>query len=249
MKIIIAPTKKMVVNTNDFEVNDQPEYLSEAREILAKMKTLSYEQAKQMWACSDKLAQTNYTWLKKMNLDKQQTPAILSYSGIQYQYMAPDLFTAPALNYVQQNLRILSGFYGILRPFDGIIPYRLEMQSQISVASTPNLYTYWTDKLYQSLYRSDDLVLNLASLEYAKSVKSYLTTNQKMIDVIFADKVDGKLKVKATLAKMARGEMVRYLAEHNVHTIQGVTQFDHPDWHYDAEHSDDQQLLFIRQSK
>lgn len=249
MQIIIAPTKKMVVNTNDFDTQGSPIYIEETRQILKKMRTLDYDQAKTMWHCSDKLARPNYDWLQELDLDAQLTPAILSYTGIQYQYMAPDLFTAPALAYVQSNLRILSGFYGILRPFDGVVPYRLEMQSAIRVAGTKNLYDFWGDRLYRALHFDQGPVLNLASQEYAKAITPYMQPNDQLVNVVFGSEVDGKLKTKATLAKMARGEMVRYLAEHHIHDLKGITQFDHPDWHFDAERSTDNKLVFVNNER
>ena len=127
MQIIIAPAKKMVINTNDFEIQGLPIYIEETRQILQKMQTFSYEEAQTMWHCSDKLARPNYAWLQKMNLSDQLTPAIISYTVFNIN-MAPDLFTAPALAYVQANLV----FYRLLRhlrPFDGVAPYRLEMQA------------------------------------------------------------------------------------------------------------------------
>ncbi|GAX00559.1 peroxide stress protein YaaA [Secundilactobacillus silagei] len=249
MQIIIAPAKKMVINTNDFEIQDLPIYIEETRQILQKMQTFSYEEAHNMWRCSDKLARPNYAWLQKMNLSDQLTPAIISYTGIQYQYMAPDLFTAPALAYVQANLRILSGFYGILRPFDGVTPYRLEMQAAIQVAGTRNLYQFWGQRLYQALSFDQGPVLNLASQEYAKTITRYLQPNDQLVDVVFGSEVAGKLKTKATLAKMARGEMVRYLAEHNIQDIAGVTHFDHPDWRFDAQRSTQDKLVFINNER
>ncbi|MTV82301.1 peroxide stress protein YaaA [Secundilactobacillus folii] len=249
MQIIVAPTKKMVVNTNDFEIQGMPQYLDEARKILAAMRQLDYPAAKSMWHCSDKLAQPNFDWLQQMDLDHQLTPAILSYTGIQYQYMAPDIFTAPALNYVQANLRILSGLYGILRPFDGVVPYRLEMQAKLTVTGQPNLYAFWGDKLYRTLNFTSGPVLNLASQEYAKTITPFLKPKDQLVTVVFGSLVDGKLKTKATLAKMARGEMVRYLAEHDIHNIEGIKRFDHPDWHFDAERSTAQKLVFINNER
>lgn len=245
MKIIIAPTKKMVVNTDDFDVLSQPQYLDDAQAILQVLKQLTYEQAKAMWHCSDKLARENFAWLQEMSLTQHQTPAILGYTGIQYQYMAPDLFTAPALDYIQANLRILTGFYGILRPFDGVVPYRLEMQSAVAVNQTANLYQFWGDRLHAALQANDGLILNLASQEYAKAITPYLTPDEHMVDVVFASLVNGKPKVKATFAKMARGEMVRYLAENQISDLADVAKFDHPDWHFDADRSTPNQLVFI----
>lgn len=247
MKIIIAPAKKMIVDTDTFGCDDTPQYLAQTQQILTELRQLTYAQAKALWHCSDKLAQPNYDWLQKLDLTRQLTPALLAFSGIQYQYMAPDLFTAPALDYVRANLRILSGFYGILRPFDGVVPYRLEMQSKLQVAGTPNLYAFWQDRLYQALTPTSEPIVNLASQEYAKTITPYLQPQQPFVTVVFASLVAGKLKTKATLAKMARGEMVRFLAEHQAATITAIKGFDHPDWAFSPEHSTASDLVFIYQ--
>jgi cytoplasmic iron level regulating protein YaaA (DUF328/UPF0246 family) len=246
-KIIIAPAKKMVVDQDSFPIETQPQYLAQTAQILHQMRQLNYDEAKTLWHCSDKLAQANFKWLQELDLTRHQTPALLSYSGIQYRYMAPDIFTQPALDYVRNNLRILSGFYGILRPFDGVVPYRLEMQARLGIGTTPNLYAFWGNHLYQALTPTPEPIVNLASLEYAKAITPYLAPNQPMIDIVFASWVDGQLKTKATLAKMARGAMVRFLAEHQVNDLDGIKAFDHPDYQFDAQRSTPSRLVFIYQ--
>ncbi|RRK09681.1 peroxide stress protein YaaA [Lactiplantibacillus garii] len=247
MKIIIAPAKKMIVDQDSFPVETQPQYLDQTRELLQALRQLNYNQAKTLWHCSDKLAQSNYQWLQKLDLDHRQTPALLSYSGIQYRYMAPDIFTQSALDYVRSNLRILSGFYGILRPFDGVVPYRLEMQARLAVGSTNNLYDFWGNQLYQALTPTPEPIINLASLEYAKIIRPYLAPDQPMVDIVFASLVNGQLKTKATLAKMARGAMVRFLAEHQITNVAGIREFDDPDYQFDSTRSTPSQLVFIYQ--
>lgn len=247
MKIIIAPAKKMIVDTDSFSTQSEPVFLNQTDQILNKLQSLTYTQAKELWQCSDKIARPNYEWLKKIDLRKNLTPAVLAYSGIQYQYMAPDLFTAPALDYIQQNLRILSGFYGILKAFDGIVPYRLEMQSSLSINNTVNLYQFWHDQIYNDLDFDNNIVVNLASQEYSKSVSPFLKTGEQLIDVVFGSLVDGKVKVKATLAKMARGEMIRYMAEHQVKVLSELKKFDHPDYKFSSSLSNGQKLVFLYQ--
>lgn len=249
MKIIISPAKKMTADNYGLNYKTNPIYIKEAQQVLSQMKKLSYQEAQKMWNCSDKLAITNYDLLQKINLNKNLMPAITSYVGIQYQYMSPDIFTDNALEYIQNNLRILSGFYGILRPFDGITPYRLSMDSDISVEGTKNLYQFWGNKIYDQLFKNDNVVINLASLEYSKIVTPYLKDNQKMIDIIFGEIIDGKVKVKATLAKMARGEMVRYMAENNVTDIDEIKKFDYPNYSFNDEMSDEKKLVFINNVK
>lgn len=245
MKIIIAPAKKMIVDTDSFEAQGLPQYIDEAQVLIESMRSLSYEQAKNVWQTSEKIARTSYQRLQQTNLREQLTPALLAYSGIQYQYMAPDLFTAGALEYVQNNLRILSGLYGILKPFDGIVPYRLEMQSKIP--GVDNLYQYWDRRLYDALTDDNGPIINLASKEYSKAVSPYLLETTPMIDITFASLIDGKVKTRATLAKMARGEMVRFMAENGVSTINELKGFDHLDYKYSEELSGERNLTFIKQ--
>lgn len=247
MKIIIAPAKKMIIDQDAFPTLTEPIYLDQTQQLLTQLQHLSYSEAKTLWHCSDKLAQPNYDWLQKIDLTRNRTPAILSYSGIQYRYMAPDVFTQSALDYLQANLRILSGFYGILRPFDGIVPYRLEMQARLAIGQAKNLYEFWGNQLYQALTPEPEPIINLASQEYAKTITPYLAPHQMMIDIVFASLVDGKLKTKATLAKMARGAMVRFMAEHQITDVTTIRTFDHPDYQFDATRSSANQLVFIYQ--
>ena len=118
--------------------------------------------------------------------------------------------------YVRDRLKILSGLYGLLRPFDGIVPYRLEMQAPLSVGGKKDLYGYWGDAISRALMEEaeDGIILNLASREYAKTVEPYLSPSFRLIHCVFGERgKDGKIRVKGTQAKMAQGEMVRWLAE------------------------------------
>lgn len=247
MKIIISPTKQMIAETDSFLAESTPLYMNEASQILNSLQALSYEEAKQLWKCNDKLATENFDRIKDMPLDKQLSPAIMSYKGLQFQYMVPDLFTNKELTYVKENLRILSGYYGILRPFDGISPYRLEMQAPLSIQNHTNLYQFWGQKIYDALPFDDGPVINLASNEYSKAITPYLKPSDQLIDIIFANLIDGKLKIKATPAKMARGQMVRFAAEHQASQIDDLKHFDHPQYIFSKEHSTDKQLVFLYQ--
>lgn len=245
MKLIISPTKQMTQDETTFLPVTRPHFLAFTEQILNALLPLSYDEAKALWKCNDKLAEENFQRIHATDLTKGQSAAILSYKGLQYQYMAPDLLTEPALHYLQDHLRILSGFYGVLRPFDGISPYRLEMQAPLAVGEAPNLYRFWGDRLYQDLFAENEPVINLASKEYSKALTPYLQENDQLIDIDFIHLIDGKRKVKATLAKMARGEMVRYLAEQQVTTLAGIKAFPHPHYRFSQELSTDTSFVFL----
>ncbi|MFC6169496.1 peroxide stress protein YaaA [Loigolactobacillus jiayinensis] len=245
MKIIIAPAKKMKIDTDSFAIAALPQYLAATQQILASMRQRSFAELQTLWQCNDKLAHSNYDWLQQLDLQQQLTPALIAFSGIQYQYMAPDVFSAPALAYVQANLRILSGFYGILRPFDGVVPYRLEMQARLTVGQSVNLYDFWGAKPYQALQTQPEPIVNLASQEYAKIIRRYLQPNTEMVDIIFGHWIDGKIKTRATLAKMARGEMVRFMAENKVQQLTELHEFTHLSYHYMPDLSTPTKLVFL----
>ena len=130
MKILISPAKKMRTDTDTLSPQALPAFLPETERLLSTLRSLSRQELKQLWRCSDAITDLNVERLARMELGKGLTPALLSYQGIQYQYMAPGVFETGQFTYLQEHLRILSGFYGMLRPFDGVTPYRLEMQAK-----------------------------------------------------------------------------------------------------------------------
>ncbi|MDO4289548.1 MAG: peroxide stress protein YaaA, partial [Eubacterium sp.] len=226
MKIILSPAKKMRVDTDTLAPAGMPVYLDKAQKLLEWLKEKDYDTLKTLWSCSDAIAQENCERLAHMNLSANLTPALLSYEGIAYQYMAPAVFEDGQYDYVQAHLRILSAFYGVLAPMDGVTPYRLEMQAKASVDGHKNLYDFWGDALYKAVRDDSGIIVNLASKEYSKCIEKYLTPEDTYITCHFVElSKTGKLAVKATYAKMARGEMVRYMAEHKVQTPEALKGF------------------------
>lgn len=246
MKIIISPAKKMNINQELVPFYDLPAFIEDVGRLLEWLRTLTYDEARRLWKCNDKIASLNYERIVQMDLEKRLTPAILSYEGIQYQYMAPAVFEEEAMHYIQEHLRILSGFYGILRPFDGVTPYRLEMQAPVKAGGVRDLYEFWQDKLYQELMDEDRTVLNLASKEYSRCIERYLCPKDRFVTCVFGEWIDGKVKQKGTLAKMARGEMVRYMAENNISDLQEIRNFDRLGYHFSVEWSTEEQYVFLK---
>lgn len=246
MKIIISPAKKMNIDTDSLPVQSEPVFLRDAEKIKNYMQALSYEEAKRLWACNDKIAELNFARFREMDLKKNLTPAILSYEGIQYQYMAPAVFTDGALSYIQEHLRILSGLYGVLKPLDGIVPYRLEMQAGAKVEGSANLYDFWGGKIYGNILDGDGIVINLASKEYSRCIEHYLKPDDIFVTCVFGELKEGKIIQKGTLAKMARGEMVRYMAENNVTDLDGLKEFTGLGYQYQKDISKERDYIFLK---
>ncbi len=223
-----------------------PIFLEATNTILEYLQTLTYDELKSIWKCSDNLANKNFQIIKNMDLNNNLTPAILSYEGLQYQYMGSEIFTYKQLDYIEEHLRILSGFYGILRPFDGIVPYRLEMQAKLIDWKYKSLYDFWEDKIAKDLFSDTNCVLNLASKEYSKTITKYLPKNFKLVTPVFGEVIDDKVVEKGTLAKMARGEMVRFMAENNIEHVEGIKNFNRMDYIYNEELSNGNNYVFIK---
>ena len=163
MRIIISPAKQMRVDTDSFACKELPVFMDRTEVLMKWIQSLSYEEQKKLWVCNDKIARQNAERFAHMDLHKNLTPALLAYDGIQYTYMAPAVFEDGQYDYVQEHLRILSGFYGVVRPMDGVIPYRLEMQAKAAVAGYRNLYDFWGDDLYREVMDDSRVLINLAS--------------------------------------------------------------------------------------
>jgi hypothetical protein len=247
MRIILSPAKKMNVNTDLLDIQGMPVFLSQTEEILSWLKSKSNEELKRLWGCNDKIAEQNFERLEHMDLNHELTPAVLSYEGIAYQYMAPAVFENAQLNYVQEHLRILSAFYGVLKPMDGVKPYRLEMQAKASVAGYNNLYDFWGDKLYGAVRDETGIIINLASKEYSKCIEKYLTEQDTYITCTFGEMSGDKIVTKGTYAKMARGEMVRFMAENQIENPEEIKNFDRLGYRYREDLSSATELIFERQ--
>lgn len=245
MRIIISPAKKMNVDTDSLAWRDLPAFLSRTEELCAKLQSMSYDELKKLWKCNDQIASLNVERLQNMDLRSRLTPAVLAYEGIQYQYMAPGVFTDREYDYVQEHLRILSGFYGVLRPFDGVTPYRLEMQAKLRVGEYKDLYAYWSDSLAKHLFVETDCIVNLASREYSLCVSKYLPDSVRFITCVFGEEKDGKVIEKGTMCKMARGEMVRFMVEHQITKPEQIKAFDRLNYQYDKARSDEKTFVFL----
>ena len=246
MRIILSPAKKMNVNTDDLAPCGFPAFMEQTEEIVHFLKGLSYEEAKKLWACNDRIAEQNYGRLQQMDLYHQLTPAILSYEGIAYQYMAPSVFENGQFAYVQEHLRILSAFYGVVRPMDGVTPYRLEMQAKAKIAGTKDLYDYWGDRLYREVLDDSRIIINLASKEYSQCIEKYLQPEDVYITCVFGEFSGEKIVQKGVYAKMARGEMVRFMAENRIGSPEEMKGFDRLGYAFRTDLSDERTYIFIK---
>lgn len=253
LRIIISPAKKMNLIDDYFFELTKPHFLDRAEILRSNLLQMTLPELKKLWQCSDKLAEQNFERLHSFSPDKNLSPALLAYEGIQYQTMAPHIFSEAQWEYTCRHLRILSGFYGILKPTDGVIPYRLEMQAKLNPDSNTNrtLYHFWKDTLYQDLISEAPdsellTIINLASAEYSKAVLPYIKEPVRHITCVFGEWTDGRVKSKGTQAKIARGEMVRWMAEKEIKQASELRHFNRLNYQFREDLSSDTQYIFVQ---
>ncbi|MDA0780322.1 MAG: peroxide stress protein YaaA [Bacteroidetes bacterium] len=253
MKILISPAKsldyKSALPTTKYT---EPAFLSEAQQINVSLKTKSPAELQKLMHISEKLADLN--WERNQQFETPFTtanarPAVFAFNGDVYSGLEAYSLSESALGIAQQNLRILSGLYGILKPLDLMQPYRLEMGTSFGLNGQNSLYAFWKDQLTTHLKNelsSSELVVNLASKEYASAI-DFDALNTPVIHPVFKDFKNGKLKIISFFAKKARGLMTRYLIETNAQTTEDVLAFTAEGYAFsETETTDTSQPVFVR---
>ncbi|MEE3487924.1 MAG: peroxide stress protein YaaA [Bulleidia sp.] len=245
MRIILSPAKKMRVD-DDIQPSGMPVFLEQSEIILDWLRQRDQKELKKLWACSDKIMQENMERLETMDLKKAVTPALYAYDGIAYQYLAPEAFSDDEIAYVQNNLRILSAFYGVLKPMDAVTPYRLEMQAKASIGNSADLYDFWKDSLYEEVQDDSHVFINLASKEYSRCIESYLQPGDRYITCIFGQMEKGKVVQKGVYAKMARGDMVCWMAQNEIEDPEDLKGYDRLHFRYEEALSSHDTYVFLK---
>ncbi len=252
MKIVISPAKSLDFETSIPAVQaTQSGFLKESKIINSVIKQKSPADLMQLMSISDKLAelncQRNKVWKTPFTIDNSR-PAVYAFSGDVYVGLDVKTISTEKLPILQEQLRILSGLYGILKPLDLIQPYRLEMGTAISIGDAKSLYEFWKVKLTNALnkeLKKGELLINLASNEYFSAI-DLKALKVPVIKVDFLDLKDGKLKMISFFAKKARGMMVRYIIDNNAETIEDIKGFDSEGYRFDAHLSQNNTLVFTR---
>lgn len=249
MKIVITPAKRMKDDIAYLDSENSPVFLKDTEIILEHLKKLSLQEIKQLLKCSDKIANEAYQNYHRIDLNKNTIPALLSYDGIEYDHIAAHIFTNEDYEYAKEHIRILSGFYGVLKPFDGVVPYRLELNNKLSFERYKNLYEFWNNKIYLELIKDDQEILDLGAKQYTRILKKYLDDNISYVKCHFMEKEDDNYKEIGVYVKQARGEMVNYLVKNRVTDFWQVKKFKGLGYHFCLEKSDYQNYVFIREKR
>lgn len=257
MLIVVSPAKTLdytsPLATPTFTL---PELTQHSAELIDVCRELTPMDIASLMKVSDKIAGLNAArfteWQPEFTVNNARQ-AILAFKGDVYTGLAADTMTEAQFTYTQQHLRILSGLYGVLRPLDLMQPYRLEMGTRLANPRGSNLYQFWgnivTDKLNAAVAeQGDDIVVNLASNEYFKAVKTKQLQAQ-LITPVFKDCKNGTYKVISFYAKRARGMMARYILDNQLTTVAQLQQFDSAGYYFVAAESTATELVFKREQQ
>lgn len=252
MKIIISPAKSITdKNLNASLEATTPQFIDQAEYLVKKLQKFSARKIAKTMNVNEDIAAMNYerfqTW--KRPEAGNYPPAIAQFTGEVYRGLEAESMDKHTAQRAQDNLRILSGLYGLMRPFDAMPPYRLEMGTRWAVTpKTKNLYMYWGTKLADTLneeMKEGEVLVNLASNEYVKAIdKKALKAN--MITPVFQELKNGQYKSLMTYAKNARGRMTRFILEKNIQNPEELKTFDWDGYAFDVNRSTDSEWIFTR---
>lgn len=257
MLIVVSPAK-----TLDYDsplVTEQytlPELTEHSQQLIEVCRELTPMDIARLMKVSDKIAGLNAArfaeWVPTFTPENAR-PAMFAFKGDVYTGLAAETMTDEQIAYAQQHFRMLSGLYGLLRPLDLMQPYRLEMGTKLENPRGANLYQFWgniiTDKVNQALAeQGDDILVNLASNEYFKSVKPKQVKGT-IITPVFKDAKKGQYKVISFYAKKARGLMARYIIDNQIDSIEKLKEFDAAGYYFVAAESTATELVFKREEQ
>lgn len=254
MLILLSPAKSL-----DFETPptttafSENEFLADSKQLIEELRELSPTDIESMMKISPKLANLNFgrflNWQLPFDKDNAKQ-AVLAFTGDVYQGLNAPSLSAKELTFAQKHLRILSGLYGLLKPLDLIQPYRLEMGSKFKNTRGSNLYQFWderiTSKLNEQLAKDKEpVIINLASNEYFKSVKTKILM-ARVVTPVFKDFKNGHYKIVSFYAKKARGLMSAFIIKNAITKPEKIKNFDSDGYYFSKELSTTDEWVFLR---
>ena len=230
MKILISPAKSLDFENNvETSISSKPIFADQALKINNTIKNLSAPDLSSLMNISPKLSELNWSRNQEFQkIDSKDKEAIFAFNGDVYDGIDANTIDTSNHEKLQNSLRILSGLYGILKPFDKIKAYRLEMGTKISINGSKNLYDFWKENVTKSLVNEvneNDIIVNLASNEYFSVIDQSLISNT-IVNPQFKDFKNGKLKIISFYAKKARGLMTRFLIDNDIKKLSEIESFN-----------------------
>lgn len=249
MLAVISPAKTQDFSPANMRVYTQPRQIKQSEALIDILKRKTKNEIAKLMSISDKLAQLNFdrfqTFATPFNLNNAKQ-ALLAFKGDVYTGIDAAHLSADDLDFAQDNLRMLSGLYGVLRPLDLIAPYRLEMGTRLENPQGKNLYEFWGNKISQMLNKDEpEVIINLASNEYFKGIDKN-ALNAKIINIVFKERKNAHYKIIGIYAKRARGLMAHYIIKNRLINPEDLKAFNTDNYQFQAKMSAADLWVFTR---
>lgn len=245
MLAILSPAKRLApAPCPEGLALTSPLFPAEARELGELLRGYTPWQLESLMGISPELALDAFAICQGFDPGAPAAPALLAYHGLAYQHLDAPTLSPGEVAAAQGRLRILSALYGVLRPLDGVCPYRLDFMAKLRPGGK-TLYRWWGDKLYRELFSAGEPVVNLCSGEYAKAVEPWLKPGDRFITVRFLQRSRGRLLTKATAAKAARGAMARWIIREGADRPEQLPAFSQGGWRFSPELSGPLRYAFL----
>ena len=246
MLLLISPAKRMIDDPDAMPPESTPRFLKEAEHLAGVLREKSPAELKALLHCSDGVARETLDRMANLDLRHGLTAALLSFDSVQYRFLVQAMATDEQRDYVRRHVRILSGLYGVLRPFDGVRPYRLDMQTVLAVGGSRNLYQFWGGRLAASLAAEDTCMVCLASKAERRAVQPHLPPPVRFVTCVFGETGDDAMTDKGALSQMARGRLVSWAAGQGAQCPEDLREFTELGYRYEPSRSDAETMVFLR---
>ncbi len=247
MKVVLSPAMNMDNCINNKLEKTIPIFTDMASSLVEMVREINPFDLEFELGISPKLSDNVFKYyceFDNTDFKDRGTQALVAFQGLAYKNINPVDFTREDFNFANESLRILSAMYGVLKPTDLIQPYRLDFMCDF--AKKNDLYGYWGSKVYEELFKDNEIVLGICSKEYEKLIKPFLKPSDKYISCEFLVNKNGKLKAQATASKMARGQMARMIVKNRIDDIEKLKDFDFDGFVYSEYNSSSKVLAFVK---
>lgn len=252
MLFVLSPAKSLDFSPQKLALTPtMPAYLARSEILIECLRQLTPTQLGNLMTLSDKLSVLNVARYADWTIEHHASlgkPALLAFNGDVYDGLSALTLSSDAVNYLQNQLLILSGLYGVLRPLDLILPHRLEMGTALSNPVGKNLYAYWHDSVLAQIQTiQPTVIVNLASVEYFSVIPVKLLKT-RVVHCVFEENKKGQSKVISFFAKRARGLMMRYAAQNHITKVTDLQNFAVDGYQFQRRRSSEDQWVFVRNS-
>ncbi|WP_242821409.1 YaaA family protein [Candidatus Arthromitus sp. SFB-rat-Yit] len=223
-----------------------PTYIEKAKEIVYKINSLSDEEIRNIMGIDGELLKINRCRYKKFKFDLNGNPAILSYTGTVYKNINANVFDNEEIEFCKDHIRILSGVYGILKPYDSIYEYRLEFKTKVKIGEFKDIYAYFGKCIYDDLVTYDNEILNLCSNEYSKAIIPYLSEKDEFVTCSFKIKKNNTIKSYAMDSKITRGKMVNFIVKNKINRYKDLREFNENGYSFNETLSNKNEYIFTK---